>query len=631
MNHSQIKIKPWTLVLLLFLVLPKGTYSQSSLKDIKVGWYEYTAMLPVVLKEGKAPKIKEVVLTSYILTYAKSAYQSSKWLSVGRFIETYKGKTIKEVLYDTELLETRGFNKSDINDRMIFDYIVDTKTSTLDFEALCCGFDTYSDSPVYKKDAGFKPTGTNRNRDLRMQVKAEFFQSISDEIFLDRIKESEKFSKEATEELLKLKKYVDDKYGLYAKYESDAKLLESSNTELRRQLRNYIPNVYGRNDPTVRVANYAHEGAHIQYLKEGYMYDPYGSSSLRSRYRGHLLIEYPEGSPYEGKVYMRQIKSDRNGNNRIMEVYKQDTKQAIPFKQLMIYGYAGFEIYGIQGTFDKDSTFLTQEERNSFDDVIKPSQLASDVVRKYENEEFKNYYLKREIPFRQEELLALQKSIAVANARSKRQATFNYEVEKKESFNENGFFLETRDLKDETDNDIDYRLDLIYKGEFNEQGYININGYSTKAFEELVLQGIVHAVMSENSKNCGNELAPEQKAEIYEDVCKAETVETNQWGREVDRYCSDWTQKPTGRFTSKRIYEAFTKQKRQTSSLGGLANALKLVADPGKAFRARQYIDELTMDIRKIYRLNSCDSKALARFEENLVKYVLGQKSLAVK
>tara|TARA_R110002073_G_scaffold89852_7_gene212549 strand:- start:13234 stop:15114 length:1881 start_codon:yes stop_codon:yes gene_type:complete len=626
-------MKKLLLISFIYISLINNIYSQKNYKSVKVESFSKNVNIPVIKKQGKKASPREVTMSMHMITYE---IKYKKWLTVGKYIETYKGKRIKELIFDTELLESNRFNKRDISKKLKVKEIINTFNSTTNFLSICCEF--YK-KPFFKKSyrEQIKVIKTLENKNTSFTVQNDFYDSFSNTYLSDDLKQKG-FSKEASNELKEIKKYIDDKYLIKAEeeritksFESLRKGLNSENSILKNRLRPYIPNLYGTNSPSAHVDAFMNNNVTFRFLDESYLWDPYKTTSLQSKHHGHLLIQYPEGSPFEGEVYLEQIQqNDRNGYERVMKVYKSTTKNKIPYNTLVTNSYLRLKIYGFDGSYNNITSYPNESELKNSKKVTGTYRLGSSGEEGYKNAKFLNYYLKRELPIRKQEYYAFTSGAKLREQKKKELIITNYEKEKKESIEKYGFFLETKDIENISDQSIDYRLELIYKGEFDKNGRMEINGYTTKPLKEIELISLIYTSMYQNARHCNQKNSNHKRVQIYEDVCIEHAV-TKENGREVNRSCSKWKEKPTGLYTSEIVYAAFKKQKQNTASLKGFLNILKVISNPKKANRITEYAELLKKDIREIYRLNSCNSKALQRFEENLARFIAKQEPIKLK
>ena len=166
-------------------------------------------------------------------------------------------------------------------------------------------------------------------------------------------------------------------------------------------------------------------------------------------------------------------------------------------------------------------------------------------------------------------------------------------------------------------------LRLIYQGKFEEmKEYQSINTFT--------LSLAMNQFMRIQAQKCGTKGIPKNDlAVIYDYYCSEQKV-TKEGAYEISRVCSDWTPVPSGLYTSKANTSAF--KKLETKLIRNSFDIIvPLLADRNKAYAISEMSKEIIRNFHKMFRLNSCGSKAIKRFEENLQRYINGQEPLKLK
>lgn len=166
-------------------------------------------------------------------------------------------------------------------------------------------------------------------------------------------------------------------------------------------------------------------------------------------------------------------------------------------------------------------------------------------------------------------------------------------------------------------------FDYIYRGHFE-----NI----ALKREDLFFLGIFEQYLRAYGEQCPSYL-PEDKVKIMEQVCATEQVTTNGYGVEVSRYCVEWKWVWTGLYARPDLYNAKLKVG-EIHARNGLRNAIKYLSDPnsiGNSVDLAHKAKGLQMDMARIFKMNSCNSKALRRFEENLKLFALNKPAIRMQ
>src|SRR5690606_28355401 len=116
-------------------------------------------------------------------------------------------------------------------------------------------------------------------------------------------------------------------------------------------------------------------------------------------------------------------------------------------------------------------------------------------------------------------------------------------------------------------------------------------------------------------------------------VCAVEEVTRNGYGVEISRYCVEWKWVWTGLYARPDLYNA--KLVVEKLYIGNsLSNAFEIISDPnslGNSVDLNHKAKGLQMDMARIFKINSCDSEALRRFEENLKLFALNKPAIRMQ
>lgn len=140
--------------------------------------------------------------------------------------------------------------------------------------------------------------------------------------------------------------------------------------------------------------------------------------------------------------------------------------------------------------------------------------------------------------------------------------------------------------------------------------------------DDLVFSGMYYKYLEAYSRNCGDYL-PTNKIELIEQKCVREQVTENGFGVELSRVCIEYVDVPTGIYASPSVYDTYKDLsgiKNYTAistAFGALLNPNKLGNMTNDAMRTR----ELGSDLVQLLKQNGCNSKAVKRFEDNLIAF----------
>ncbi len=166
-------------------------------------------------------------------------------------------------------------------------------------------------------------------------------------------------------------------------------------------------------------------------------------------------------------------------------------------------------------------------------------------------------------------------------------------------------------------------FDYIYRGHFE-----NIE----LSREDVFFLGILEQYLRAYGEQCPGYL-PSDKVKIMEQVCAVEEVTRNGYGVEISRYCVEWKWVWTGLYARPDLYNA--KLVVEKLYIGNsLSNAFEIISDPnslGNSVDLNHKAKGLQMDMARIFKINSCDSEALRRFEENLKLFALNKPAIRMQ
>ena len=133
-------------------------------------------------------------------------------------------------------------------------------------------------------------------------------------------------------------------------------------------------------------------------------------------------------------------------------------------------------------------------------------------------------------------------------------------------------------------------------------------------------------------KECPTYL-PANKVEIMELVCATEQVTTNGFGIETNRVCIEWKSVGTGIYARPDLYDAKLKVD-NIQSADALRTTITMITDPnamGNAVDLMHKMNGLRNDMAVIFKLNTCNSAGIKRFEENLILFALNYPAIRMK
>ncbi len=170
-------------------------------------------------------------------------------------------------------------------------------------------------------------------------------------------------------------------------------------------------------------------------------------------------------------------------------------------------------------------------------------------------------------------------------------------------------------------------VDNIYRGHFE-----NIE----MKREDLEFLSIFEQYLRAYARQCSNYL-PADKVMIMDTECarEMETVTKNGWGVEIGRTstCVEWRQVPSNLYARPDLYNAKMEIAR-IHDANALREAMEMISDPnvlGNTVDMVHKTKALLFDMAQIFQLNSCNSPAIRRFEENLKLFAQNKPSIRMK
>ena len=174
-------------------------------------------------------------------------------------------------------------------------------------------------------------------------------------------------------------------------------------------------------------------------------------------------------------------------------------------------------------------------------------------------------------------------------------------------------------------NDLFYAevYDNIFRGHFE---HVDI------APESSDFTSIFHFYLNTFGKQCPSYL-PEDKVKIMKKVCAEERVESNAYGMELSRTCIRWEWVWTGLYAKPDLYAAKVdlENRMREKSLELLHDMIMDDNKMGNTVDMAHKAKGLALDMATFFTQNACNGKAVLRFEENMKRYALGQKSIRIK
>lgn len=130
-------------------------------------------------------------------------------------------------------------------------------------------------------------------------------------------------------------------------------------------------------------------------------------------------------------------------------------------------------------------------------------------------------------------------------------------------------------------------------------------------------------------KECPSYL-PANKVELMVLVCATEQVTTNGFGIETSRDCIEWKSVGSGLYARPDLYDA----KQNIQITDALRTTIAMITDPNAIGNSVDLMHKLTgmrNDMALIFKLNTCNSAGIKRFEENLILFALNNPAIRME
>lgn len=131
------------------------------------------------------------------------------------------------------------------------------------------------------------------------------------------------------------------------------------------------------------------------------------------------------------------------------------------------------------------------------------------------------------------------------------------------------------------------------------------------------------------ARHCADYL-PSDKIELTERVCVSKTVTKNGYGMVINSHCTQWETRGLDIYADPKMYQVMMKLNQHQ-----LSNMLSIIAngEDGLGFAAKMTgeMKMIEIDMAKLFKLNTCNSPGLKRFQENLKLFALGQKPIQIE
>ena len=166
-------------------------------------------------------------------------------------------------------------------------------------------------------------------------------------------------------------------------------------------------------------------------------------------------------------------------------------------------------------------------------------------------------------------------------------------------------------------------FDYIYRGHFENIEITRENIDFLMIFEQY---------LRAYGRQCATFL-PNDKVEIMNQVCATEQVSRNIYGDEIDRVCIEYKWVGSGLFARRDLYHAKIDVE-NLQKADGIQTAMSMITDPnaiGNSVDMMHKAKGLKNDMAQIFKLNSCSSSGLRRFEENLKSFALNKSSIRMQ
>ena len=181
-----------------------------------------------------------------------------------------------------------------------------------------------------------------------------------------------------------------------------------------------------------------------------------------------------------------------------------------------------------------------------------------------------------------------------------------------------------------------FNTDGLYNAEFFDNIYRGHFEDIEMRRDELDFVSIFNQYLRTFGRQC-EEYLPADKVDImnWECVKEQEWVTTNGYGMEISRTsnCIQWEQRESGFFASPDLYKAFNEVEKLHDA-NALREAMDLAIGPNALGNSVDQIHKtkaLLFDMSRIFQINSCNSPAIKRFEENLKLFALNKPPIRMK
>ncbi|GBF20319.1 hypothetical protein C21_02490 [Arenibacter sp. NBRC 103722] len=126
---------------------------------------------------------------------------------------------------------------------------------------------------------------------------------------------------------------------------------------------------------------------------------------------------------------------------------------------------------------------------------------------------------------------------------------------------------------------------------------------------------------------------PDDKVEIMEQVCAVEEVSKNIYGDVLSRVCVEYKWVGTGLFARPDLYNAKIEVE-NIQKADAVRTTMDMILDPnamGNSVDLMHQAKGLKNDMLQIFKINSCNSAGVRRFEENLKLFALNKPSIRME
>jgi len=185
---------------------------------------------------------------------------------------------------------------------------------------------------------------------------------------------------------------------------------------------------------------------------------------------------------------------------------------------------------------------------------------------------------------------------------------------------------------DTTLQSLEFNTDGLYFAEFYDYIFRGHFENIKMTREDLDFLMIFEQYLRTYGRQC-NQYLPKDKVEIMELQCDEYLVEKNLYGDELSRTCTKWIWVGTKLFARPDLYNA-KKEVERLQSKDAIQNAFAAMTDPnaiGNSMDRVHKINGLRNDMTQMFTLNPCNSEGVRRFEENLKRFALSQKSMRME